>query len=787
MTWTAGILRPKVLRAFDTLCPHPDHDAVEVRAELALTGSRSNDKPVRCPRDPSRIGPAAQYCVSTCLRHTLPMPWELNIHTHTEYLYASLRLGCQFLPVLPRRHRAFISAQTASYLAYSQRLRQLLRQLDRLLDKLAPHPEQRSVEGWSAEDARCVRSMVVGLLHGHKQLVRLSVAQDKADFAAYQISVCQHASHTKDSKALSRALRPLRPPGKRILKPYGPLLVLQNQDGHAPATTEEAQLAKLRHFGSIEAGRMITYGRFGQAVSERPAPPVGGGHFSLEQLPTLVQVEHRLRRVKGTKAPGPCQLADWTWQTDVPTASRLLLPLFLKTRVRLTEPLHWKLTQAVALFKGKGSTAHLHNYRAICLLDGMGKLGRKLERPELATILDRQLPPVMGSTPGSLSLAVHHELRAFQAVARSHAWPCAVLYLDATSAYYRVLREAFYQEVDTDCHFFHILHALGVDPAIYQQVAAWASSADLLCGLAPHTKRVIGTFLHTTAFRFEGTSGLMQSRAGTRPGDSIADLLYSFLLQDMLREVRLTLPAATEDPVLQCAGIGECFQGTWADDVAQPFSAPDCDALVCKAEHVVAAYHAAMTKRAVLPNYTRGKTELAVSFRGVGAMKSRRALLVSKEALLRVSLEHKELKVHCVQAYMHLGGIIHVSGKPAFDIAQKAATALAAVRPLARSVFRNPAVAWPVRAQLLESLGFSRLFYSAATWGPLLKKEISALSQASARLYELLDPPRAGRPHRSTEQDLCRAHGLPPATLRLATERAAHFARAAFSSDTLMQ
>ena len=417
------------------------------------------------------------------------------------------------------------------------------------------------------------------------------------------------------------------------------------------------------------------------------------------------------------------------------------------------------------------------------LLDGMGKLGRKLERPGLATALEQQAPTVLGSIPGGLSLAVHHEIRAYQAVSRAYAWPSATLYIDATSAYYRVLREAFFQDIDSDCHFFHVLQTLGVDPDHFQQVAAWAFSTELLGNLAPHSKRVIKTFMHATAFRFEGAPDLMQSRAGTRPGDSIdsiADLLYSFLLQDMLREVAASLPEAASDPVLCQAGIAHPFQGTWADDVAQPFSAPDCESLISKAEHIVSVYDSAMIKRAVQPNYTRGKTELAIAFRGSGAMKSKKALLVCKEALLRVHTGQRELRVHCVQAYTQLGGIIHVSGKPSCDIAQKAATALAAVRP---------AVHLRTRLQLLNSLGFSRLFYSAATWGPLQKKDTAALSHAFASLYGLLDSQRGpnGQPRRSSEQDLCRLFGVPPAALRLSTERVAHLARAAFCSDTLMQ
>ena len=172
------------LPTFDTMCPCQDHVAIELRAELAVTGAPFRPACTLCPRDPEAIGPAALACLRTCLRNTLPVPWSLNIHAHTEYLYASVRLGCQFLPRTRRQHRAFVTPRTATFIEHSRLLQQLLRQLDRLVAKLDADCHCHSAEGWDAEAARHVRSLVAAVLKNNRRLVRLSVAQDKADYAA---------------------------------------------------------------------------------------------------------------------------------------------------------------------------------------------------------------------------------------------------------------------------------------------------------------------------------------------------------------------------------------------------------------------------------------------------------------------------------------------------------------------------------------------------------------------------------------------------------------------------
>ena len=65
----------------------------------------------------------------------------------------------------------------------------------------------------------------------------------------------------------------------------------------------------------------------------------------------------------------------WT-RAPLHTAKHLL-PLFIKSHVRLSEPVQFKDVSLITLFKGKGDSQDLSNHRAICLLETPGKMLRK--------------------------------------------------------------------------------------------------------------------------------------------------------------------------------------------------------------------------------------------------------------------------------------------------------------------------------------------------------------------------------------------------------------------------
>ena len=254
---------------------------------------------------------------------------------------------------------------------------------------------------------------------------------------------------------------------------------------------------------------------------------------------------------------------------------------------------------------------------------------------------------------------------------------------------------------------------------LFSEVRRWAESSALLHEVSPHAQRVVQSCMVASFFRVEGSRGFTLTRAGSRPGDALADLLSAFIMQDMLAEVRSSL-ADLPDPVCQHAGL---VDPTCADDLALPFIATSCLGLLAAARRTSQAVHQSMVHRAMAPNYSRGKTELLFNLRGVHSQEVRKQMFVSKMGLLDFTFGSDTFLVHCVNAYSHLGGVLHASGKSLPDILQKTAVSIAAVRPLASPALRNPCLPWQRRVQVLHSL-------TAATWYPLNCAETRAFARA---------------------------------------------------------
>ena len=292
------------------------------------------------------------------------------------------------------------------------------------------------------------------------------------------------------------------------MKPFGRLQITPFVEGE-----ETLAVRQQRHFAAIEAGDVISAAEYTgfdlQIAHSRPAEG-----FDPALLPTLLQLEGLFRGAKQGKAPGPNGIPEWVWALDSRAAARAFLPIFLKSHFRLTEPVQFKSTTLIALFKGKGSPAVLANHRAIALLDGPGKALRRSLRPTFVALLP---PPdqQQGGTPGSLLTGAHHLVRAHQQLALGLKAPAAALFLDCSSAYYRVLRQVFGRgPLENDEDVARLLAMLRVPPTALHEVCEWLSHTDLLAGAPAHCTALIRTFLCGTFFQIRGAPGLARTRAG---------------------------------------------------------------------------------------------------------------------------------------------------------------------------------------------------------------------------------------------------------------------------------
>ena len=770
-SWQMSYLAPTVCEDFVTMTI--DHYPVSVKCDMQLIASTATpgSKGLGLPLEPDALPEEAKHVLLGAIQHLPLHPWHHNVHKHTQSVYDAVRLAAQDAKLAAprtRKCRPFLSDTSKFWLESERAMGRAVRTFNRLFRRAQlgacmrawrGQTPFRTREGWSVAQVQLMRQRAI-----------------------------QRAAQPFDSKAFFKAISALRPPGKRVRKPFQPLIV---DPDRADAGPVDLAITQRTHFAQLEAGISTTSDEYLEAANSRYQNPRPPGTFRLQDLPSLFELERSLRSAKNGKAPGPNAIPEWIWKLDVPAAARAFYPIFLKAHVRLCEPIQFKSTALIAMFKGKGAMTCVHNFRAIALMDGPGKQLRKGVRRELVAALPEN-DLMQGGIPGSLLQAAHHVVRTYVSLAAHAQTSSAVLFLDVASAYYRVLRQSLWESgPEDDAALCTLLARLQVAPDAVHEVCGWLHQANLLQQAPPHTSRLVREFLSGTFFQMRGAPGTIATGAGTRPGDAIADLLFALVQADFLRNVqcRLRQEGLTEDPLQSRAGLDNMLLSpVWADDTAMLFADGSASALLPKIRSVLTVVHECFLTRGMQPNYSKGKTELLLSFRGKGAPALRRRIHVREGGTLRfLDKEQRQITVGCVRSYLHLGGRIEDRPSVLADVVQHIASGLRQIKPLARPFLRSPLIPLESRKLCLQSLALTAACCTSATWGPMTLHERDAWRKGYTTLHRLLgrDDRWTGKPSLPGEVAVCRHFGCPSPVAFLRGQRLLHFSRIVPGHHTL--
>ena len=308
-----------------------------------------------------------------------------------------------------------------------------------------------------------------------------------------------------------------------------------------------------------------------------------------------------------------------------------------------------------------------------------------------------------------------------------------VIFLDLTAAYYRLLRQAITGEQINDEILCQLLTRLKVPACYVAEVASFAQNGQLLESSSPHLRRVLASTYRHTFFVLDGSDTLTYTQVGSRPGDSVSDVLFSLALVCVVDEVR---------SCLHDQGMPDTLMPIWADDLSLP--------LVGTAEQIPAAVTAAATalhhachKRAMCPNYAQGKTEALVSYAGPGSKKAAKSLFGTGCGTLPLPVQ-PAVQLRCVLQYCHLGTMLSAKCRPTRDLHRKLGFAKSVASQLAKKVLRRETVQMQARGSILDVLATSRAHYGVAIWGSLNNQEAAHWAAGHGSLFRCLVRPRKG-------------------------------------------
>eukprot|EP00435_Cladocopium_sp_Y103_P062487 s386_g24.t1 len=162
-------------------------------------------------------------------------------------------------------------------------------------------------------------------------------------------------------------------------------------------------------------------------------------------------------------------------------------------------------------------------------------------------------------------------------------------------------------------------------------------------------------------------------------------------------------------PLFGCQACTETwfrFVGpNWMDDLALVIHADHSDQLVSQMGCVTGYLLDVCTHHCMSPNLSRGKTEIALTFRGPGSRNAKTRFYGPTAPLqLPIVCEHEIKMVQLVTRYRHLGRVSHHSGDQHAEIKQRVVIAHRALSQHSRVLFRNPLISLQKRAELFVML-----------------------------------------------------------------------------------
>ena len=580
-------------------------------------------------------------------------------------------------------------------------------------------------------------------------------------------------------KSLRPHIGPTNP--KKIKKAALPMI--RQADGEICKSPAEALDGWIEHFMTMEGGARAN-GAEQQRLWIAALTELRADAFQLtwDQLPSLLDLEEACRQVALDKATGPDQVPSSFVHIHSKEVAKLLYPQLLKLLLHGQEALIHKGGRLAIAYKGKGAFDNCEAYRSLLVSSHPGKTLHKTLRSSCTSIFDAymQRQQLGGRRFVPVTFAVHLTrayLRANQHQQRS----VAILFLDLKEAFYRIVRGIVIQAPQEDDMLAHLAQRLGLpDDALHELHSLLANGDALTAAAMPmHFKRAVRALHEDTHFHLPGQQDACRTRVGTRPGDSWADIIFSFAWARLLHGLHAELH---ERGILDAFSSAEQWspfpahhhiQGdrtpflgpTWMDDLSLAVSG----GTALEAESRIGQATSCLLERCanfgMTPNLAKGKTEILLSVRGPGSRKVRmRYFGGSASGKMPIITQYKTEMISVTGEYVHLGNLVHHTGHSGREMSRRLGIAHQAYAAHRRAIYANPSLSLSRRREMFETLILTKLMYGAETWTPATWKEKEHMHAGIMRLYKRLCKVSHDAPVRD-EDVLCMGGLLSPSEL----------------------
>ena len=332
---------------------------------------------------------------------------------------------------------------------------------------------------------------------------------------------------------------------------------------------------------------------------------------------------------------------------------------------------------------------------------------------------------------------------------RRRSIPAAILFTDISSAYYSVVRELITGQHSTSASVLDIAANLALTPEDLQQLQHYVSAEPVLSGEgAGELLTTLARELHcSTWFVMHQDSEVVRTQRGTRPGSSLADVLYGLLFTKVLQR-RGDFSSEGWQPQVPWNGRRDVQshdgrrqdvkhvtvqdQLVYADDLATCIVERQAAALAGAVRRIAGDSIDALAGHGLRANVGAKKTAALLSPVGPGARAAKRQLFSVDGGRLAVLRERGPgIWLTAVAHYRHLGSVLSFDGTLAADVRARLQSARGNFAEGKRDVFCSPRIDLERRVQLFRTHVLSALLAGSGAWPVLCKKGWSLLENRS--------------------------------------------------------
>lgn len=798
--WQEHCHRSRILEELDMGNKHLDHSAYVVElvwADQKTTGQHKNEDGTQGALfDRSLI----QSKMPENFRGSTVASWNTDVEEHlaqiNSHLHSQLRRWCP----KPRKgpDRPYIDDHTwqmrKAKLHHRRQLR-LLRGLLRRETMARIFSAWKEPQNWKQDRSFAFGSTLrIGVLYHSFGLRHFAFSLRRRISNGKQIALTELVKDmgpATSASEIQQRLRPFLGSTNKLRQGLSPLPLIKDADGK-PCTSNEAALNRwIEFFSEMEGGERITLKEQRHIWrSNLAALSQSGFTIDISEIPSLTELEQACRQVKTGKASGMDGVPSELLRYCPNTIAKQFYSLLLKICLQGQEPLAHKGGFLVPIWKGKLGKDTCQAFRSILISSMVGKTLHKALRTKQTELYQRFLhPQQLGGRKGISVILGGHLIRAFLRVFEARRQPTAVLFIDLQEAFYRVVRPLAISGEWTDEIIATMAARLQMDHHLLHDLYEHlkAPSAVESAQMNSVARRAIQALHTDTFFALPGQGDRVRTAHGSRPGDSFADVVFGYLMARVLKsfdrelESRNILSEFPQEPTIDLHGSGFATSGEgsdlegpttqrllgpcWMDDLAIPLTANTNEELLNNLGVATSTILDICRAHAMTPNLGKGKTEIILQPRGIGATSVKRKLFGPNASKTFIAVgEYGPYHINLVNSYVHLGCLTHFSGDLRREVKRRIAIAHQSFNKHRKIIYQNDGLDRTKRVEIFNNLILSRLLFGAETWCICDQKTKEYLHCAIIRLYKrLLKCPRDA--HFSDEEILHRT-GMPaPATL----------------------